>query len=164
VPTPKQMRLQEVLQIIKEEFSPELNARKIKWLEPESDPEIKADELSITRVLRNLLDNALKYGGEGISQIRVGYEESANSHIISVSDNGVGLGKESLARIFRPFERDPNGREINGSGLGLAIVEEIARQHGGEAWAESQSGRGTTFYVRILKEPGLSKATANMKA
>jgi PAS domain S-box-containing protein len=162
--TPKQMKLREVLQVIKEEFSPELNARKIKWLEPESDPEIKADELSITRVLRNLLDNALKYGGEGISQIRVGYEESANSHIISVSDNGVGLGKDSLARIFRPFERDPNGREIDGSGLGLAIVEEIARQHGGEAWAESQIGRGTTFYVRILKEPGLSKATANMKA
>jgi PAS domain S-box-containing protein len=161
--TPKKIKLRQVLEIIKEEFSAELNARKIRWLEPESNPEIKADELSITRVLRNLLDNALKHGGEEISEIRVGYEESTNSNIISVSDNGVGLGKGSLARIFQPFERELNGRKINGSGLGLAIVEEIARQHGGEAWAESQIGKGTTFYVKISKEPDLSKAKANMK-
>jgi signal transduction histidine kinase len=161
--TPKKIKLRQALEIIKEEFSAQLNARKIRWLEPESNPEIKADELSITRVLRNLLDNALKHGGEKISEISVGYEESKNSHIISVSDNGVGLGKESLAKIFHPFERNPNGRKIKGSGLGLAIVEEIARQHGGEAWAESQIGKGTTFYVKISKEPDLSKAKANMK-
>ena len=157
------MNLSELLQAIRREFSPELNARRIKWLEPDINPEIKADRLSMIRVLRNLVDNALKYGGDALREIRVGYEESTESHIISVTDNGVGLGKDSLARIFLPFERDLSGRKIYGSGLGLAIVGEIAKQHGGEAWAESQMGKETTFFIRIPKEPAVFKSMTGTK-
>jgi signal transduction histidine kinase len=155
--------LSEVLQTIREEFSPELNARKIAWFEPDKDPEIYADKMSMTRVLQNLVGNALKYGGEELSQIRVGYAESADSHVISVTDNGVGLEEESLTRIFRPFERGATGKKIGGSGLGLAIVEEIARHHGGGAWVESQRGKKTTFFIKIAKDLDLSKATADRK-
>jgi len=161
--TPNKMNLREVLQEIRREFFPELNARKIKWHEPDIDPEINADRLSLIRVLRNLVDNALKYGGDNLGEIRVGYKESGDSHIIYVTDNGVGLGKDSLARVFLPFERDLSGRKVYGSGLGLAIVGEIARQHGGEAWAESEMGAGATFFVRIPKEPHTSEAAADTR-
>jgi PAS domain S-box-containing protein len=65
----ERLELKEVLQVIREEFSPQLNIREIRWLEPDNIPDIRADRLSIIRALRNLVDNALKYGGEALSEI-----------------------------------------------------------------------------------------------
>jgi light-regulated signal transduction histidine kinase (bacteriophytochrome) len=76
--------LREILQIIKDEFSPRLTIRQITWLEPETIPEIKADKLSILRVFRNFVDNALKYGGESLSEISIGYQGNDDSHILSL--------------------------------------------------------------------------------
>jgi signal transduction histidine kinase len=119
-------------------------------LEPDGIPGIKADRLSIIRALRNLLDNALKYGGESLSEISIRYKESGESHILSIKDNGIGIREQGNDQdVFGPFIRRKTSKGIEGSGLGLTIVREIAEKHGGEVWLEPGQDRGITFYISI---------------
>jgi light-regulated signal transduction histidine kinase (bacteriophytochrome) len=97
------------------------------------------------------VDNSLKYGGERLSRIWIGYEESEDFHIFSFSDNGTGLKEEAAEKIFRAFQRDETSRGVEGAGLGLTIVKEIAEQHGGSVWVEPRSKKGITFYLSISK-------------
>ncbi len=148
----ERIKLKEVLQIIREEFSVPLNLRQIKWTEPEHMPEIRADRLAILRVLRNFVDNALKHGGDDLSRIEIGYKESIDYHILSITDDGKGLKKEDTKRIFGWFERQRTSQEVKGLGLGLAIVKEIVEQHKGEVWVEQPiPNKGITFCVSISK-------------
>lgn len=142
------VKLTEILQIVRDEFSTQLDIRQIGWSPPESIPEIKADRLSILRILRNLVDNALKYGGDDLSEIKIGYERSDQFHILSVSDDGVGI-KGDAEKIFEVFERYKTSSGVEGTGLGLAIVKELAEQHGGEVWVEPGLEKGATFYISI---------------
>jgi signal transduction histidine kinase len=114
--------------------------------------EIKADKLSLLRVFRNLVDNALKYGGKDLSEIRIGYRESEGFHTFSISDNGVGIEGEDYEKIFALFHRDAKSKGVEGAGLGLAIVREIAEQHGGKVWIEPGQERGTTFHISLPKD------------
>jgi len=154
--TIERLELKQVFRVIREEFATQLNIREIRWLEPDDDPEIKADRLSMIRVLRNLVDNALKYGGEALSEICIGYRESGESHILSVRDNGIGLKEKDHQDIFAPFIRRKASKGIEGSGLGLSIVREIAEKHGGRVWLEPGQERGISFYVSIPKNLQLS--------
>jgi PAS domain S-box-containing protein len=148
----EKINIKDILQIISEEFSPRLIVRQIMWLEPEAMVEIKADKLSILRVFRNFVDNALKYGGEDLSEIRVGCKESEEFHTLSVSDDGVGIREGDYERIFAAFRRGETYKVVEGVGLGLAIVAEIAESHGGRVWAEPREERGTTFHISIAKD------------
>ena len=144
--------LNEILQVIKEEFSTQLDIREIRWLGPDENPKIKADKLSIIRAFRNLVDNALKYGGEALSEIRIGYSQSDVSHIVSVKDNGLGLREQNSHQdIFAPFVRSKASKGIEGTGLGLNIVRKIAEKHGGQVWLGPGRERGITFYLSIPK-------------
>ena len=145
----KGIDLKEILQLIKDEFAEQLELRQIKWQEPEVIPEIQADGLYILRALRNLVDNALKYGGEKMSQITLGYQNDERFHILSVKDNGVGLKLADPEQIFTAFQRHETAEGVEGSGLGLAIVKEIAERHQGRVWVESAMGKGTTFFLSI---------------
>jgi PAS domain S-box-containing protein len=156
-PTIERVKLKDILLMVRDEFSPRLNIRQIKWLEPAYIPEIKADRLSILRVLRNLVDNALKYGGDDLSEISIGYEESDEFHILSVRDNGIGIRKKDFKKIFGAFQRTQTSRGIQGTGLGLAIVHEIAEQHSGEVWVEPGPEKGISFYLSISKDLQLSR-------
>jgi PAS domain S-box-containing protein len=149
----------EILRMLRDEFSTQLNIRQIKWFEPECDVEIKGDRLSILRIFRNLIDNALKYGGQSLTRISVGYEESENLHIFSVSDDGKGLKEADSEKIFGLFQRNETSRGVEGAGLGLAIVKEIAEQHGGRVWVEPTGKKGITFYISISKNLRPSKKT-----
>jgi light-regulated signal transduction histidine kinase (bacteriophytochrome) len=141
----------EILRMLRDEFSAQLSLRRIDWFAPESEVEIEADRLSILRIFRNLIDNALKYGGESLTRISIGYEDSESLHIFSVSDNGKGLEQTDSKKIFGLFQRKETSRGVEGAGLGLAIVKEIAEQHGGRVWVEPIGKKGTTFYVSISK-------------
>jgi signal transduction histidine kinase len=105
----------------------------------------------MVRVLTNLVDNALKYGGHDLSEIRISYQESEDSHILSVEDDGIGLKDEDAKMLFGPFKRKRMAGQVEGSGLGLAIVKEIAEQHKGSVWLDPAIKKGAAFHVSISK-------------
>jgi len=148
----EKINIKDILQMVREEFSPRLAVRQVKWLEPDHMVEVKADQLSILRVFRNFVDNALKYGGEELSEIRIGYEESEEFHTLSISDDGAGVREGDYERIFAAFRRGETYKAVEGVGLGLAIVAEIAEHHRGRVWAESRNDRWTTFHISIAKD------------
>ena len=145
------VKIGEIAQMIREEFSPQLSVRGIRWLEPANLAEIRADRLSMLRVLRNLVDNALKYAGDDLSEITVGCSESGDFHVIYLTNNGATISEEVSEKIFQPFERDKPSGSVKGVGLGLAIVRELAERHGGKAWVRSSEREGTTFSISISK-------------
>jgi signal transduction histidine kinase len=118
-------------------------------LEPPDLPNIAADRLSLTRVFRNLVDNALKYGGEKLSTIKFEYRKLDDFHVISVEDDGVGIEGELSEKIFEPLYRNSNVKDIKGFGLGLAIVSEIAEKHKGKVWLDPLVSKGTKFHFSI---------------
>jgi len=145
------IRIAEILRMIKDEFSAQLNIRQISWIEPEMLPEIRADRIALLRVFRNFVDNALKYGGEKLTEIQIGYEQTDRFHVMSVRDNGAGIKGQGSEELFNFFERYGAAKEIQGTGLGLAIVKEIAEQHGGRVWMETPPVKGTTFFISIAR-------------
>jgi PAS domain S-box-containing protein len=147
----EKVELKDIVDSVKEEFAPQLIGRQIRWLEPERIPEVNADRTSMVRVLRNLVDNALKYGGHDLSEIRISYQESEDSHILSVEDDGIGLKDEDAKMLFGPFKRKRMAGKVEGAGLGLAIVKEIAEQHKGRVWLDPAIKKGAAFHVAISK-------------
>ncbi len=111
---------------------------------------IRADETRLHEVLYNLLDNALKYSREN-GEIRLRAAQHGPEIVLSVTDNGIGITKGDLPRIFERFYRadKARSRELGGTGLGLAIVKHIAQLHGGRVEAESELGKGTTIRVSL---------------
>lgn len=143
--------LKEILEMLKNEFAVQLNIRQIDLLVPDSELEVTADRLSLLRAFTNLVDNALKYGGERLSKIWILHEERGDRHIFSVIDNGKGLKGADSENIFGLFQRQEISGGVEGAGLGLAIVKEIARQHGGQVWMEQGAKKRTTFCISISK-------------
>ncbi len=117
---------------------------------PEGFPIVEADPLRIMQVLRNLLDNAIKYSPQG-GLIVVRGEARDTEVLVSVADQGVGIAPEDLNRLFEKFFRARTGliRNVVGSGLGLPIARTIVEGHGGHIWAESKLGQGTTLYFTV---------------
>jgi signal transduction histidine kinase len=149
--TIEKVQLKAVLEMLKSEFSIQLAERNIRWVEPDFLPEVMADRLSLTRVFRNFVDNALKYGGPGLSEVRIGHTEDEKFHIFSVSDDGVGIQQEDADKLFRPFQRQATSKGIEGTGLGLAIVKDIAEKQGGRVWVEPGPEKGAVFFITIPK-------------
>jgi two-component system phosphate regulon sensor histidine kinase PhoR len=117
---------------------------------PPELPPMCADRTRLQEALYNLLDNAVKYSREQ-SEIRLSARCRDGEIELSVSDDGIGIAKEDLPRIFERFYRADKARspdEVRGTGLGLAIVKHIAQLHGGHVEAESELGKGTT--IRML--------------
>jgi two-component system phosphate regulon sensor histidine kinase PhoR len=109
---------------------------------------VRADEALLREIFDNLLDNAVKYSSKH-GEIHLGAQRRRSEIVLSVSDDGVGIGQEDLPRIFERFYRadKARSRELGGTGLGLSIVKHIAQLHGGRVEAESELGRGTTIRV-----------------
>lgn len=116
---------------------------------------VDVDPLKISQVCANLLDNALKYTPPG-SRIEVHARPRGTEIEVCVCDNGPGIPAADLPRIFERFYRVDKGRsrERGGTGLGLSIVKHIVQLHGGRVWAESDPGKGTSFYFTLpQREP-----------
>jgi two-component system, OmpR family, sensor histidine kinase VicK len=107
---------------------------------------VEADEDKMTQVLYNIISNALKYSPEG-GRVTFSIKEKQDTIVVSVSDQGMGIPKESIGKIFDRFYRVDKARtrKMGGTGLGLAIAKEIISAHGGRIWATSQEGKGTTI-------------------
>jgi two-component system phosphate regulon sensor histidine kinase PhoR len=120
---------------------------------PEETLTLRADGTRLEEVLHNLLDNAMKFSHEN-GQIQLRATRRGSDIVLSVADNGLGISKEHLPRIFERFYRadKARSRELGGTGLGLAIVKHIAQLHGGRVEAESELGRGTTILVVLPGE------------
>ena len=116
---------------------------------PPHFPIVDADPRRIHQVLRNLLENAVKYSPHG-GLVVVRGEVGQGEVIISVADQGVGIAPENLNRLFERFFRARELEEhVAGSGLGLPIAQAIVQSHGGRIWAESKLGKGSTFYFTL---------------
>jgi two-component system, OmpR family, sensor histidine kinase VicK len=113
---------------------------------PEHAIFVEADEDKMTQVLYNVISNALKYSPEG-GQVTFSIKEKQDTIVVSISDQGMGIPKESIGKIFDRFYRVDKARtrKMGGTGLGLAIAKEIVSGHGGNIWATSQEGKGTTI-------------------
>jgi signal transduction histidine kinase len=111
---------------------------------------VVVDPNGLTQALRNYLDNAVKFTGKvSRPRIEVGSKETEKNYLIWVRDNGVGFDMKDHDRIFNIFQRLNPSEEYPGTGIGLAIVRKAMERMGGRAWAQSESGRGATFYLEI---------------
>ena len=109
---------------------------------------IEIDTDKMTQVIDNILNNAIKYSPDG-GKIKVTMKTTDDQMILSISDQGLGIPKQDLPRIFDRFYRVDRARSRaqGGTGLGLAIAKEIIKQHNGFIWAKSEYGKGSTFTI-----------------
>jgi len=113
---------------------------------PELSP-IRVDRTRLQEALYNLLDNAVKYSRDH-GEIRLSARRRDGEIELTVSDDGIGIAREDLPRIFERFYRGDKARspdKVRGTGLGLAIVKHVAQLHGGRVEAESELDKGTTI-------------------
>ncbi|MBD8014307.1 cell wall metabolism sensor histidine kinase WalK [Microbacterium sp. APC 3898] len=111
---------------------------------------VEIDPDKLTQVIDNIISNALKYSPEG-GKVRFGMTVEEGFLLIQISDEGMGIPKENVDRIFDRFYRvdRARSREMGGTGLGLAISKEMINAHGGVIWAESKYGKGTTIFFTL---------------
>ncbi|HEY7373859.1 MAG TPA: HAMP domain-containing sensor histidine kinase [Polyangia bacterium] len=122
-------------------------------------PAVRMDEGAMTLVLLNLVDNAVKYAGDG-GEVSVQLRRVPGAVALSIADRGSGIAHDDQRRIFERFYRAENARvrNVRGSGIGLALVKHIAEAHGGRVEVESAPGRGSTFTVYVPVAPIMTPA------
>jgi signal transduction histidine kinase len=112
---------------------------------------ILGDQTEVESAVSNLIENAVKYSGNNV-HVRVEIETSGKFVSLRVKDQGAGIPRTELERIFKRFHRVPGplAARVKGTGLGLFIVRSVAKRHGGRVWAESEGpGRGSTFLLQF---------------
>jgi two-component system phosphate regulon sensor histidine kinase PhoR len=120
---------------------------------------VRLDERAIEIAVFNLIDNALKYAGEGKSVV-VAVRRVSGAFEVRVTDRGPGIPPDDRKRIFERFERGrtASGRHVRGSGIGLALVKHIAEAHGGKVTVEDASPRGSTFVITLAARRGSTRS------
>lgn len=139
--------VQDVVEYMKT-FMPEKKVQLV--VDIEELPIIKVDPDRISQVLRNLINNAIKFS-RGNGTVVVSAKTEENYILFSVEDNGIGISQEKQKRIFEPFYQVDKtfARKQGGTGLGLAICRGIVEAQNGKIWVESELGRGSTFYFTV---------------
>ncbi|HXX44620.1 MAG TPA: PAS domain S-box protein [Candidatus Acidoferrales bacterium] len=141
----QKVKLGDLVRHVISELAAEAEGREIEWrIEPL--PEIECDPGLARQVLSNLLSNAAKFTRtRRPAVIEVGVRQVNGGQAFFVRDNGVGFDAKYADKLFGVFQRLHRQDEFEGTGVGLATVRRIVRRHGGDVWAESEPGRGTTF-------------------
>jgi light-regulated signal transduction histidine kinase (bacteriophytochrome) len=105
------------------------------------------------QIFQNLISNGLKYQEDGSTpELIIDFAEKKDVWLFWVKDNGIGIEKEYLEKIFVIFQRLHQRDQFSGNGIGLAICKKIVELHGGKIWAESQKGKGSGIYFTIKKK------------
>lgn len=148
-----------------EEYSDEAESRGFVFSSfiPEGPVFLRADRYRLQRVMQNLLSNAMKYNKPG-GAITVSLEVSAPYIYLCVSDSGIGVGGDSLKKVFDSFYREDASRgNISGHGLGLAIARQIVEAHKGKIWMQSKENEGTQVFLcfPLIDREGWNDETAD---
>jgi two-component system, OmpR family, phosphate regulon sensor histidine kinase PhoR len=148
----KQINMHELIQQVIEMNQPMLMAKNgvIHTSFADQPAELLIDEVHMSNVINNLIDNAVKYSAEAPS-ISIETKAVDSTFMILVSDKGIGMQKDVLTQVFEPFYRVPTGNvhNVKGFGLGLSYVKKIVEAHGGNVQVKSQLGKGSTFEITI---------------
>ena len=117
-------------------------------------PIVQGDAGMLRTALQNLIENAVKFTRDRQpARIDIGARQTRDSHVITVQDNGVGFDMKFKDKLFGMFQRLHRWEEFEGTGIGLASVRRIVARHGGQAWADSTLGHGSTFHFALPKTP-----------
>jgi len=136
----------------------QVHGRVLKLAIPDKLPSIAVDRASIMEVISNLVDNAIKYSYEG-GTITISVKEEDNFISTTVQDNGIGIPKSVIGKLFTKFYRSHRSRQaVTGTGLGLYICKVIVDSHGGNIWVRSTEGKGSTFGFELPTYESVAEA------
>ena len=148
----KEIDCHRIIQTVIKNFELQVHAKdgNIECLLYAEKPVIYADELHFTGIISNLIDNAVKYSYEK-PEIVVTTINDLHGLTISVKDNGIGISKDNIKKIFENFYRVPTGNthNVKGFGIGLSYVKKMVEAHGGNIKVKSEPKQGTEFIVNI---------------
>jgi two-component system phosphate regulon sensor histidine kinase PhoR len=151
VPPLQEAAIEDVLHVAADVCGPRAEAKHVTIeVDAPADLMVKMNPALLEQAVVNLIDNAVKYGPEG-GIVRVGAERRGAEAVVTVADDGPGIPREHLSRLFERFCRvdKARSRDIGGTGLGLSIVKHIAQVHGGRVSVESTVGRGSVFRLHL---------------
>jgi PAS domain S-box-containing protein len=131
------------------------------YIENQDVDVIQGDRIQLLQLFQNLISNAIKFAGEKNPIVKVTCTSEAGYLKFSVSDNGIGMEKNSETKIFEPFRRLHSARDMPGAGMGLAICKKVVERHNGRIWAQSTPGEGSTFYFTLWEKGFKSSLAAN---
>ena len=150
---PEKMNINQTIENVVKDLKPEAEKKDVELSMKKGLklPEIIADKKRVVQVIANLINNAIKFTLER-GKIVIAAKKDKDNIIVSISDTGVGLTEENIAKLFAPFFQVETGliREQKGTGLGLAISKGIVNAHDGEVWVKSEGeGKGSTFFFSL---------------
>ena len=125
-------------------------------------PKILANPTEISRVLQNLLENAIEFSGDKTPYIKVNATKKEKEWLISIRDNGIGIAEEFQSKIFLAFYKLDRVNDCSGVGMGLAVCQKIVEGYGGTIGVESTEGEGSTFYFTLPVEMSPNRLAANI--
>lgn len=143
-------------QVIDEALSrlqPVLAKRGIEVVRTAGLPTVWGNRVRLREAFYNLLANAAKFIERPSGRVEISYQTEGNACTLCVTDNGPGIPREELERIFAPFRRLASESEQPGTGLGLYFTRNLIERQGGCVWAESEPGQGSRFYVKLRRTP-----------
>lgn len=148
----KPIHLHELLNNVTNTFQLQLQDKnsKIEYLLNASNDMIEADEVHFTNVISNLIDNAIKYSKENLV-LKIITHSTPKFVVLQIQDNGIGMSKETVKRVFEKFYRAHTGNlhNVKGFGLGMSYVKSVVDEHKGKIKVESVLGKGSTFTLEI---------------
>lgn len=151
----EQLDLEEVLKSAKEHIELQVESKegKINFESKLKDPNLEADAFHLTHIVNNLLDNSVKYTKDKPNISLKAWDQNG-SVFVSVEDNGIGMTKDTVKKIFDKFYRVPTGNvhDVKGFGLGLAYVKTMVEAHSGEITVSSELGKGSIFTIKLPKK------------
>jgi len=147
---PKPVYLSDMVNNVLKDFKEEIDSRGIS-IKKIKDVQLRCDPTLVQTILSNLVSNAIKFTGKKENpEIEIGFDEEEDA--IFVKDNGIGFDMQYHDKIFQVFQKLHLPEEYGGTGIGLAIVKRIVDRHHGKIWAESETGKGATFFVKLPVE------------
>lgn len=147
------LNLHDILDNLLFELEPLISATKAKISRSNLPKIVQGDAIKINRLLYHLVLNSLKFRNHNKSPvIHISCKEKSTHWQFDVTDNGIGIEEQYIDKIFGMFKRLHNDELYQGTGIGLTLARKIAGLHGGRLWAESDFGRGSTFYFTLIKD------------